>query len=134
MSSLHPRHQPAYVPKTLSACQGHVFFLVDSGSFGDVCLYSHLQSEVWTLFNFSGSVLCTWDSLCDPILGSHLELWAAMLSCWVCEYQALLLRTVTAMQQSTYHNRTVIGINRVSLDSSYCVIRCCFFGRSVNLL
>lgn len=39
----HPRNQPAHVPKTLSAYQGHGFFSLDCGSSGDICLYSHLQ-------------------------------------------------------------------------------------------
>lgn len=108
---------------------GAWLFSVDSGSFGDICLCCHLQSQLWTLSHFSGSVLCAWDSLCDQTLGSHLLLWAAMLSCWVCEYQVFLPRTATVMQQSTQHNRTVIEINRVSLDSSYCVIRCFLSGK-----
>lgn len=63
---------------------------------------------------------CLWSDSWVPsaAVGSNAEL----LGVWI--------PSVTPMQQSTYHNRTVIGINRVSLDSSYCVIKWFLFGRS----
>lgn len=95
-------------------------------------LYYHLQSQSLVLLCSCGSVLrtCTVSGLrlfgpqSRPIhtaVGSSVELLGV--------YQTFLPHVVAIIQQSMYNNMTVNLINRVSLDSSCCVVRCILFGR-----
>lgn len=98
-----------------------MFFFVDCGSFGDICLSVRGVDTfpfLWACSVCLGQSLWSDSWVPSAAVGSNAEL----LGVWI--------PSITPTQQSAYHNRTVIGINRVSLDSSYCVIKWFLFGRS----
>lgn len=96
-------------------------------------LYCHRQSQSWTLLHSSGSVLCTCTvsglRLLSPkrspvytAVGSNAELLGVCVPN-IPPTHCHLHAAVNIQQHD------MIFINRVSLDSSYCVTRCFLFGR-----
>lgn len=134
MSSLHPRRHTAYIPEDSQYMWGMFFQLILVPVVAS-SLYCHLQSQSWTLLHSSGSVLCTWTVSGLRLLGPQRSpIYTAVGN--NAELLGVCVRNIPPTQ-STYNNMTVILINRVSLDSSYCVIRCFLFGRdgtSVRLM
>lgn len=120
MSSLHPRLQPAYVPKRLPICICHSFSISCSPFNGTVEGFTAIIDSPPFLW------ICLVYLDRSQALGSPKKshLYCCGQWCWVagCVCTSYSSHTVTITQQSTYHNMTVVLINRVALDSSYCVI------------
>lgn len=119
-SSLHLRLWPAYIPRRLplSICHG---FSISWSPFNGI-------AEGFTAV--IGNPPFLW--ICSVYLGrsqaigspkkSHLYFCGQWCRVAGCVHTSSSSHTVTITQHSTYHNMTVILINKVSLDSSYCDI------------